>query len=81
MARKKRRKRSVTGAKQPSLLGSLLLELVAIAGFIMLMSVASSGQETTGVDLADAQSRTRKYGSMIKGYLSDQIQRTGFVAN
>lgn len=78
-ATRRRRHRAVSGSAKPSLLGSLLLELVAIAGFITLMTSASANRNA----LVESQAKsdietTANYQSMIRGYFSDQIQRHGF---
>ncbi len=68
---KRATRKSPKRSKPSSVLGSLLLELVAIAGFFCLMSAANANREANAVEQPSG------YGSVLQGYVSDQWVRFG----
>lgn len=72
MSKSKRRQRETNS--NPSLMGSLLLELIGLVAFLMLISATNASRASS--TSADAVERTAEYGSLVSGHISDQFQRS-----
>ena len=62
------------------MVGRLMLEVVAVVGFLMLLAVSNSNSATENSAVNVVADRTAEYGSLVTGFLSDQIDRNGAFA-
>ena len=73
MSKSKRRKRSTK--QETPLAGKLLLELIGVVAFLMLISATNANRATTATS-GQIVEQTAEYGSLVSGYISDQVQRS-----
>lgn len=61
-----------------SVVGNIMMEVLAVAAFLALLSASKDYSNVDSTKLADKQPlRTAEYSSMLQGYFSDQFQRHG----
>lgn len=63
-------------SRNKSIAGSLILEVIAIVALIMMLSNSKFGKEAAHSPPDDlTANRTTEFGSMITGFLTDQLAR------
>lgn len=78
MTRSKRKRRKSKRKKKSSIVGNIMLEVLAVAAFLALLSASKDYSNVESTQLAEQPVRTAEYSSMLQGYFSDQFKRHGF---
>lgn len=79
MARSKSKRRKSKRKQKSSIVGNIMMEVLAIAAFLALLSASKDYSSVESSQLAEQPVRTAEYSSMLQGYFSDQLQRHGVL--
>ena len=77
MAQKRKRTTRTRRKRGTSIVGNIMMEVLAIAAFLALLSASKDYSTVDSANQAAQPVRTAEYSSMLHGYLSDQFQRHG----
>ena len=67
-------------ARKGSMVGRLMLEAVAVVGFLMLLAVSNTESTNDNAVVEVVADRTADYGSLVTGFVSDQLERNQMFA-